>query len=231
MKDMTNIASTTEPEGDAHSLMYLRARQEWDERVGTAVSAARYWRLACVLSLGVTLVAVLGVVHIGSQSKIVPYGVTLQGDTVLPMSPLSALSEGKLVQLYQQSLRDFVENVRTVYLDVNAQKTLIRKGYAHLLPASPAYNQLTRAFKDRSPFARAETELVKVDVKSVLPLSADTYQVEWEETITNHNGDTLAVKRFKAVANTVVIVPTTQQAIAANPLGFFIKSFSDVEIH
>ena len=52
---------------------YLDARREWDERYGDALARASNWRRAAFAALAVALVAVVGIAHIGAQSKIEPY--------------------------------------------------------------------------------------------------------------------------------------------------------------
>lgn len=52
---------------------YLAARQEWNERYGDAIAAARSWRLAALLASSVCLVLAAGSIYLGSQSALVPY--------------------------------------------------------------------------------------------------------------------------------------------------------------
>lgn len=234
MSDIANSVASETPEAqhapDEVSLMTQRARQVWDERLGLTVAAARQWRLACFAAIGVAFVAVIGIAYIGSQSSIKPYGLALRGDEVLPMPAMQALPETQLERLYQHNIRDFVESMRTVVSDVEAQKKLVIRGYAHLRPQTPAYTQLTQQFKNLPPFERAKTELVKVQMGSVLPLSAHTYQVDWRETSSDLNGIQRPERRYKATITTEVVEPTTLQAIYANPLGLYITDFNDVEI-
>ncbi len=216
---------------DEQSLMYLRAQHEWDERIGSAVSSAHSWKLAAFAAFFVAGCAVMGVGYIGAQSKVEPYAVALANNEALPMSPMQAMSDTQLKRVYVSSIRSFIENIRSVYVDINAQKQAITKAYAYLRQGTPAHSQITTAFKNKTPFERAETELVKVDIGTVLPLSDDTYQAEWTETITSPAGQALGVRHFKATLNTYVEPPKSRAAMAVNPLGFFIKTFNDVQVN
>jgi type IV secretory pathway TrbF-like protein len=51
---------------------YLAARAEWNERYGSYIQQARSWRLVALLSMSVSVIAVAGVVYIGSQSRLGP---------------------------------------------------------------------------------------------------------------------------------------------------------------
>src|SRR5580658_1436408 len=52
---------------------YLRARQEWDSRMGSAVVQARNWRLANFACLFLVLLSLAGIVYLGAQPKAVPH--------------------------------------------------------------------------------------------------------------------------------------------------------------
>jgi len=216
---------------DEQSLMHLRARHEWDERIGSAVSSARNWKTTAFISMLIAGCAVLGIIHIGGQSKIQPYGIVLQGDNILPAGPMKAMPDSQLSEMKATEIRHFVENIRSVFIDVAAQKRSITQGYALLRQGDPAHQLITTAFKKTSPFKRAETELVKVSWVTVLPLSADTYQAEWTETLTSPAGQSLGERHYKATLNTYQMPPTTRQQVDVNPLGFFIKTFNDVQVN
>ena len=226
-----NTTTTDNDNSDPVSLMALRARQEWDERIGSAVSSAKNWRMAAFLSMFITGCAVFGIIYIGSQSKIEPYALDFSGDKPTMLPPLTVVKADQLHDQYLKNIRDFIESSRSVYMEVEAEKKVIRDAYSYLLSGTPAYTQLTQKFKDKSPFSRAESELVKVQVTSVLPLSDNTWQAEWTETTTDRNGNIISVQKYKATLNTVIIPPQSRADAAANPLGFFIRTFNDVELN
>ena len=74
MKDDNTLSET---ENDSHkaasdelTLLYQRARMEWDERLGNIVSFNHKLITITIISGLVTLLAVCGVIYIGAQSKI-----------------------------------------------------------------------------------------------------------------------------------------------------------------
>ncbi|WP_235424043.1 VirB8/TrbF family protein [Citrobacter koseri] len=227
----TNTTNDSQDTPDPVSLMALRARQEWDERIGSAVSAAKNWRMAAFGSMMITAFAVLGIIYIGAQSKIEPYALDFSGDKPTLLPPLSAVSNGQMQAQYVKNIRDFIESSRSVYMDVEAQKKIIFNAYSYLLPGSPADTQLSQKFKIKSPFDRAQSELVKVQVSDILPVSDNTWQAEWTETTTDRNGNVTGTQRYKATLNTSLIPPASRAAAIANPLGFFIRTFNDVEVN
>ncbi len=215
---------------DEQSLMFLRARHEWDERIGNAIYDAHSWKMAFFISLMVSIGSVIGISYIGSQSKIQPFAIAISNDKAQALSPLNKLPETEKQRLYVRDLSDFISDMRSVFIDTQAQKIAITNGYAMLREGDPAYNQITSLFKVNNPFKRAESELVKVNVESVLPISPNTYQAEWIEETTDLKGKIIAKKRYKATMNIYFIQPTSQEAILRNPLGLYIKTFNDVEL-
>ncbi|EEZ39024.1 VirB8/TrbF family protein [Photobacterium damselae] len=213
------------------SILYQKGRQEWDERMGSAISQAHSWKMACFGLILVSLSAVAGIAYIGSQSKIVPYGVALQNNQAIPIGPLAKMPPSQINALHEKQLREFVEARRSVLVDVSAQKKLIEDVYSMLMPNTPALTATSRYYKNHNVFERAQTELVTVNITSVLPISENTFQVEWEETITSRNGQVRPyIKRFKATVNTFVSIPTDTKELNRNPLGFFIRTFNIVEL-
>ncbi|PMS98971.1 conjugal transfer protein TrbF, partial [Vibrio parahaemolyticus] len=94
-----------------------------------------------------------------------------------------------------------------------------------------AQTQISQAFKEENPFERAARELVKVDIKSTLPLSDNTWQMEWVETITDRQGNVLDTPRFKATITTQTVQPKNKAEMNQNPLGLWIATFNDVQIN
>lgn len=215
---------------DEMSLLYQRARHEWDERIGTVVEQAHVWKILSFSALLIAALSVGGVIYIGSQSKIEPYGVVIKNGDAIATVKMNQLPAGQLSAMKVKALTGYIENMRSVMVDVAAQKKAIIKAYAMMQSDSPAYLQANTQFKKKSPFSRAESELVKVEITTILPLSHDTYQAEWTETVTKRSGNTTYFKRYKATLNTVTILPSTQAELNANPLGFFVRTFNDVEV-
>src|SRR5574338_1111009 len=54
---------------------YLAARRTWNDHVGSVISQRQTWQVIGILSLLIALAGVGGVIHIGSQSKFIPYVV------------------------------------------------------------------------------------------------------------------------------------------------------------
>ena len=77
-----------------------------------------------------------------------------------------------------------------------------------------------------SPFIRAETELVDVDISTVLKQTDETWEVEWDETVRNRKGGFVSKKSMRALLQIYYAIPDTVKAVYANPTGVYVKTFS-----
>lgn len=56
---------------------YLSGRRSWNDHMESVAASRNMWQILAILSLMITLAAVGGIIHIGSQSKFIPYVVRI----------------------------------------------------------------------------------------------------------------------------------------------------------
>lgn len=208
-----------------HSAVYLAARREWNERYGSYIAQAHAWRLTALASLGVAFIAVAGVVWIGAQNRVVPYVVQTDrlGDAIaVGRAQVSPPADPRLIRA---QLARWISNVRSVYVDVAAQKRLITEAYGMLDRNGAGAQVLNDWFAHNDPFRRAQDETITVAVESVLPLSASTWRVEWLEDHRTRQGGVIPPQHWQATISVSVFPPTDDAAILANPTGLYVESF------
>jgi len=211
---------------------YLNARRTWNEQVGSLVSTRQTWQLIGILSMLLALAAISGVIHIGSQSKFIPYVVevdkfgqtraqgAVQATTVADPRVLHAL------------VADFIQDARMVTPDANLQAKAIYRLYARLLGASPALAKMNELMnlESTNPFKRAGKELVSVEIRTAIPQTQQTWQVEWTETVRDRKGalqGSPTVWRALVTVTQQAITPqTTDEELRNNPLGLYVQDFS-----
>ncbi|WGO96439.1 conjugal transfer protein TrbF (plasmid) [Pseudomonas viciae] len=210
------------------STPYLAARQEWNERYGSYVSSAAAWKLTAIASMFVSIVAVCGVVYIGAQSKIVPYIVQVDKLGNAVMSGRAEVAGPVDPRVVRSTLARWVSNVRSVYVDAGAQRTILKEAYATINRRGPSYNALNDYFRKNEPFERAKNESVTVTVQPPQPLSENTWRVEWQEERRGRDGALLDTepKLMQAVVTIVIEPPTDDEKALVNPLGIYINSFN-----
>ena len=212
---------------------YLAARRHWNDHVGGVVSSRQTWQVIGILSLLIALAAVGGIIHIGSQSRFVPYVIEVdklgQAVAVAPAQQ-AAPADSRVIHA---SVASFIADARLVTPDVALQRNAVFRVYSMLAPNDPAtakMNEWLNGNEDASPFKRAAKETVSIEVTSVLPQTKETWQVDWVETMRDRQG---VVKgqpyRMRALVTVYMVVPTpqtTEEQIRRNPLGVYVRDFS-----
>ncbi len=208
---------------------YLTARREWNERYGEFVKASTFWMRIALCSLGIASVSVIGLVYIGSQSKLVPY--VMREDESGRITSVG-FPDKKMVdeRVVRANLSEWVVWHRSVVADPNVQRLYVEKAYAFLLQGSPAKASLDQWYMDgHDPFVRMQTGMVNVQVQSVLVLSEKTYQIEWTETSISKNGQPVALAKFRALV-TIETREVDSVTVLKNPLGIFLHTISIQQI-
>jgi len=212
---------------------YLNARRTWNDHMGSISSSRNLWQIVAILSLMIVLAAVGGVIHIGSQSKFVPYVVQVDklGEAVaVSRADLARSADPRVIHA---SVAAFITDLRLVTPDIALQRRAIFRAYAMLSPNDPATaktNQWLNGTEDSNPFKRAATETVSIEIISVIPQTPETWQVDWKETTYDRQGTVakppsrmralLTIYSVESTAN------TTEEQIRNNPLGIYIHDFS-----
>ena len=205
---------------------YFDGRREWNERYGSYVKQVRTWKIVAFLSILTTLASVVGLTYIGSQNKLVPYVVEvdkLGNAQAINYAVQTNMNQTKVIKY---SLAEFIRNFRTIYGDPKIQKEMIYKIYRYLSPSYSAYNIVNAYYKEDSPFDRQSTERVRVKVNSIVQINKDTYQIDWEEIVSDPRGMKIRTDSFKASISLVLVSPTKQAEIIKNPIGLYVKEFN-----
>ena len=212
---------------------YLNARRTWNGHVSGVMSAIQVWQVVGLISLLIALASVGGMIHIGSQSKFIPlvFQQDLSGNTV-SVTKADKIPEAK-VDDYRTAALQFIEHIRLVTPDSEVQRKAVLQAYAYLNASDPATlkaNEYLNGSKEANPFNRALNETVSTDIRSVLQLSKDSWQVDWAETVRHHDG---SIKEQPFMMRAIVTLyqnePTNQTTnieALRNPHFLFVRDFS-----
>lgn len=206
---------------------HVRARREWDTRLGTAVVQARSWRVNSMVLAALLAGSMVANVYLGTQPKEVPHIIEIDalgeasyrgpvGERAASFTPNEALVR------YQ--LRRFIELVRTVSSD----NVLLRKNWldAYKMLTTAGNTLMTAWVANHNPFARAQKETTAVEILSAVPLSAESWQIDWKETVWNKSGQMQGKPTlWRAMLRIVLQPPKARQQMIDNPLGLFIDEF------
>ena len=212
---------------------YFNARRSWNDHVGQVVRATKIWQAVGIGSLGVTAVAVLGMVSVAKQSRFVPYIVEVDKlGQVAAVRQASAIDAASLTAVVKAELATFITKARLVTPDQQLQASSIRDVYALLANSDPATAKMNEWFngtKENNPFNRASKVLVSASINAVIPQSQNSWQVDWTETVVSRDGHPESVTNLRALITTYLVpatAATSEQDIQRNPIGLYVKDFN-----
>jgi type IV secretion system protein TrbF len=213
---------------------YLNAQRTWNSHVGSLIASRLVWQLVGIVSLLIVLASVAGVIYIGSQSKFVPYVV--QVDKLGEVASQRALERASPVdsRIIREALSSFITNARLVTPDIALQRRAIFKVYSMLMKQTPASNKMTAFMNGNlqmNPFKRAETETVNAEIISIIPMTANTWQVDWTETVrARKNGIIIGQPyRMRALVTMIVrldVAGDSEEQMQANPFGVYVSDYA-----
>lgn len=204
---------------------YLNAREEWLERYGSYIQSRNQWRVTAYICLGVTVLAVAGLVLLSFQNKVVPYVVEVDklGNTrAVQRADVMGTVPTRVIQA---DLARFIVNWRSVTADLGLQRR--RVGQLAAFASGSTKGVLREWLTVNNPYDRAKNVLVEVDVKSLpQPVSDSSWRVEWTETVRNHAGVALSRSQNAATLTVSIHPPKTDQQILNNPAGIYVSGLT-----
>lgn len=192
------------------------AKNVYNARISELFSKYRFLQLITVISLLICIISIAGVIHIGSQSKFVPYIVEVNklGETVV----VGEIHAGTIKdqRIIRAKVASFMKTLRTVSVD-------------------SAINKANVFYKDKAtnPFELGKKINREVEIVSLLEMTSNTYQLDWKEKTFDKSGVLLYIKGYRALV-TVYLIPTAVESIEdliKNPLGIYIKDYSISELN
>lgn len=128
--------------------------------------------------------------------------------------------------LIQAEIAACISNWRTVTADVELQQKMIER--LSFFMAGSAKGVLREWYEANNPYEIAKSgKLVHVEIKGLpLPVSSDSYRVEWVETVRSHAGVLLDSHAYEATVTIQINPPTVDAVLLRNPGGVYITSLS-----
>jgi type IV secretion system protein VirB5 len=203
---------------------FARAKEEWSDRIGGTIKAARNWRLAAFGSMAITLFAVAGLIVEARRSTVQPFYVRVAENGQpfvvgqVPESFTPTLNE------IRWHLGQWLAWTRGIPLD----PVVVKKNYQQALyfMRQAAANKLNAWAQGDSRLQAIGRETVEFSLIGIAPISGtNSYQARWKETVRNSEGGVKAEQRWMATFNVEIQPPTSADAVSQNPIGLYIKDF------
>ena len=201
---------------------YLNARREWNERYGDYIQQAKTWRIVGLIGLLIGVISTGGTIYFAGQNKLIPYVVEVdaRGNTVAVYE--STAMQPVDTRIVRAQLAQIIRDLRTISADKTVQKNAIRRLYSHLGDNSQATNVVNQYFRENDPFVKAQKKTVAVDIQQLLPLSDNTWQIEWSEQEYGRDGKILGKNNYTATATVSIGNTVNEQTILFNPIGMYV---------
>ncbi|MBV9600873.1 MAG: type IV secretion system protein [Chloroflexi bacterium] len=213
---------------------YTDAWKEWDDRLADHVIAKRNWQLAFGAVALVALALAVCVVWLSARIRYVAYVVAVDrlGYAVAQAQPLAPqVSPDVVTRMMRYEVALFIRAARSVSNDPEVEQQALNNLLAHTVHLSAADRFLDGYYHDnheaRNPFVIAMHRTVNVQIESILPLSAKTWEVRWHEEARDLNGAALGTpEHWEAQLTTELITPKDSDSILSNPLGFYVSAIA-----
>ncbi len=203
---------------------YLRAQAEWDGRIGSARVQARNWRLACFISLGLSLFLASGAFYFAGQVRVLPYVIEVaDSGQVRKVGRLEAVHYEPMQATVQYLLGEWVRWVRAISSDAVVVRRHWEQAYHFVTPK--AANLLSAYARKIQPFDKVGEMAVTVEIANILVLSERSYEVHWVEELFDREGTPVSKTRYSGVFHFMVKLPEDDVTLAHNPLGLYIDAF------
>ena len=205
---------------------WIAAKHEWNERYGDLISRARNWRIAALLALLLALLEAAGLIALSLRAKTVPFIVAV--DSIGRVVASGSVEQAPVIddRMKRAALYEWIQDLRMVIADPLVQRRSIDRVYSMIGQGTPAQVFITDWYRNNTPFDRARTETVSVDVRTVLPTTSRTYEIEWTETTRDHAGTVVGSQNWKGVFTIAVNPPTDEKLAHVNPLGIYVVDTS-----
>jgi len=204
---------------------YLKARQEWDRRMGTATVQAANWRLATFALIVLQLFDYGALLYLAAQPKAIPHIVEVD-----------KLGQPKyLGPIDRSALRDFKPSTASLHYhlqrfildtrEISSDPAVLKRNWldAYKLVTSSGANQLNAYVHDNNPFEQLQAQVrVSIQVSVIVQITQDTWQVDWTETNWDDHGNTTSTSPWRGTFHVLLRVPENADQLALNPLGLYI---------
>ena len=209
-----------------------KLKRRWDEAWSNQIAAKQNWqRIAFILGIAL-IVAIYGLIHLGSMRKDVLYVVERDKVNVRyagPVKPVDLNADTWNI-LKVQAIYHGIEEWRTVTTDRSAQDNLWDHAYLHVGDGSQARQVLADFYGANDPVRRAASgETVTTQFKTYDVEGDHTYGIWWQETVTRA-GQPVSSKLWRARVAYAMRIPSDEQARAENPLGVLATELSVQEV-
>jgi type IV secretion system protein VirB5 len=163
--------------------------------------------------------------YLSTQVRLVPYIVEVDKLGTPIAAGFPEQIEYADARVVRATLANFVASFRSISPDAVVQKQYIDRTYALLRTSDPSTQKINSWFRGNSPFEKAKSSTVAIEVNNVVALSNQTYQIDWTEYERDRKGKESGTRRFRGIATVTLTTPQDEAIIRINPIGLYVQDF------
>ena len=204
---------------------YQRAYQEWSDRIGSARTQARNWRLGFILSVIALVLLVICLMMVLAMQKRYVYVAQIEPRAnIVNLRTVDAVYEPTNAQS-EYMIGRFIRALMALPLDpVVARDNWL---YAYSLVQGQADQQLNTYFQTKNPIGDLGHSTKTVEIQTFHPISKNSYSFTWTQTQYDSQGKVENVTLYNGIFTIATgFTPKTTDQLLTNPFGVKIVYFS-----
>lgn len=121
-------------------------------------------------------------------------------------------------------LGEFIRELRSVSSDPQIVQANIDRLYNRV--TGNAADQVTDYIRETDPRTRLNSETVTIKIASILPLTDQTYQIDFRETVWTRSLRIKSDTHYRCIASFEIYTPRTNKQALYNPIGLYVTEFA-----
>ena len=210
-------------ETPAATTPYQKAAQVWDERIGSARSQAKNWRLMAYGGLFLTATLSAALIWQSLQTKITPYIIEVNNIGEVKSVGIADVEYRPTDAQTAYHMAEFIKRIRAVSIDPVVLKQQWEAAYDFV--TDQAAQVLNEYARENDPFKEIGRRSVAVEITSVVRASSDSFQVKWNE---RHylSGTFQTQESYTAILTVIFQKPNDVEILRKNPLGLYVHGLN-----
>lgn len=199
---------------------YFTNRKGFMDRLDTERANTASWKFIAWFSNVVTVIAVVGCIYAANLPNVVPFIFKEDGSGGLTAMGIADQEMHINQKMIANQIASFIIGLREVPTSVDIKKRYVTR--VQMMSTQPLFhNVLAKMLKES--YTKAGNNEIFVTIKSIIPLSKNTWELNWTETGTNDSklGEykaTLSIELSKEFKNS--------SSLIYNPIGLVITDIN-----
>lgn len=185
------------------------------------------FRILTVMLSIICLLLIVAIVIIAGYPKSQGYVIEIASDGSATMNPdaVTLLQDWTPAEETKRHfLGEFIRELRSVSSDPQIVQANIDRLYNRV--TGNAADQVTDYIRETDPRNRLKNETVTIKIASILPLSDQTYQIDFRETVWTKSLRIKSDTHYRCIASFEIFTPRTNKQALYNPIGLYVTEFA-----